>query len=148
MKLLEFASGTYSALIVDSACATDLYEFCEEIGLKDLVEYDDYHCTLIYSHQPCPDVIEENFNIPCVGTPKNYKILGTDTQVLVLELDCDNAEYLHNLFMEKYGATHDYPEYIPHITLTRSYSGTTLPSELPPFDILFTERKVEEIQKD
>jgi hypothetical protein len=145
MKLMEIAQGTYASLLLDPECAAQLYAFAQENGLPDLVEADDYHCTVIYSHQPCPDVAQEDFNLPCKGTPKGYKLLGTDNMVLVLELECSNAVHLHELFMQQYGATHDYDSYIPHVTLTRSYNGTILPTELPPFDIVFTGNTVEAI---
>jgi len=146
MKLMEFAQGTYSSFLVDPECAEQLYAFCKEIGLPDQVDADDYHCTIIYSHQPCPSVAEEDFNLPCKGTPKGYKLLGTDNIVLVLELECENAVHLHDKFMKDHGATHDYDSYIPHVTLSKSYSGTILPTELPPFDIVFTGKTVEAIE--
>jgi len=148
MKLTEIADGTYASLLVDESSAVLLHDYCEDIGLSDMTDVEDYHCTVIYSHHPCPEVDEEDFNLPCKATPKGYKILGTDTKVLVLELECPNAVHLHNLFMEKYGATHDYDEYIPHITLSKSYNGSVLPSELPPFDIIFTGNTVEAIEED
>jgi hypothetical protein len=145
MKLMEIAKGTYSSLLVDPECAAQLYAFCQENGIPDPVDADSYHCTVIYSHQPCPDVAHEDFGTTCNATPKGYKLLGTDTIVLVLELECPNAERLHNLFMQKYGATHDYDSYIPHITLSKGYNGKILPTELPPFDIVFTGHTVEAI---
>ena len=78
MKLLEFANGTYSSLQLDPECAAQLYAFCQENSLPDLVEADDYHCTIIYSHQPCPEVEQEDFNLPFEGRPKGYKLLGTE----------------------------------------------------------------------
>lgn len=147
MKLTEIANGTYASFQLSPASAKLLYDFCEEMRLPDRVEIDDYHCTIIYSHAPCPEVSQEDFNLPCKAVPKGYKLLGTEVVVLVLELECPNAEFLHNRFMEKHGATHDYDEYIPHITLTKSYYGTDLPADLPPFDIMFTGNTVEEIEK-
>jgi hypothetical protein len=83
--------------------------------------------------------------LPCKALPVAYKILGVDTKVLVLELYCPNAKALHNLFVEKYGATHDYDEYIPHITIANDFEGD-LPLDLPDFEIIFTDRTVEELE--
>jgi hypothetical protein len=148
MKLTDIANGTYASFHLSPASAKLLSDFCEDMHLSDAVEADDYHCTIIYSHAPCPEVAQEDFNLPCKAVPKGYKLLGTEVIVLVMELECPNAEFLHNRFMEKHGATHDYKEYIPHITLTKSYNGKVLPSELPPFDIIFNNFKVEEIEEN
>lgn len=136
--------GTYSCLIPSVDTREELYAYCASLNIDNLEEPDEYHCTLIYSKKACPDVAEEDFNIPCKALPIGFKVLGTDEKVLVLEVYCPNAVRLHELFMEKYGATHDYPEYIPHITVASDFDGE-VPADVPEFEIIFNGQKIEEL---
>lgn len=141
----KYPGGTYSSLLVSEQSQRELFAFCASLGIEDLVDPEDYHCTIIYSKTPCHDVSKEDFNLPCKAIPTGFKILGTDTKVLVLEIFCPNAVRLHNLFKEKYNATHDYPEYVSHITVSGEFEGE-VPIELPEFEIEFDDFVVEELE--
>lgn len=149
-KLLEslkksmHPGGTYSAIIPTRESQEELYAYMAGLGVDNLEDSDEYHCTLIYSRTGCPDIAKEDFGLPCEALPKGFKILGTDKPVLVLEIYCPNAVRLHDLFMEKYGATHDYPEYIAHITVAKDFQGE-VPSDVPDFNIEFSGMMVEEL---
>ncbi len=136
--------GTYSSIILSVESREELYAACAKLGIDNLVEPDEYHCTLIYSKVSCPDVEQEDFDLPCNAMIVGFKILGVDEKVLVAELYCPNAVRLHDLFMKKYGATHDYPEYIPHVTIAKDFKGE-LPNDIPEFDIEFSGMTVEEL---
>lgn len=138
--------GTYSSLKVDEDSGRELFAFCAGLGIHSLlVDPSEYHCTVIYSRYPCPDVAGEDFNLPCKAIPTGFKVLGTDTKVLVLEIYCPNAVRLHELFKEKYNATHDYPEYVSHITISGEFDGD-IPVDVPMFDIVFDRAVVEELE--
>src|SRR5574337_1110859 len=97
----KYPGGTYSSLLVSDDSQKELFAFCASIGIDNLVDPEDYHCTVVYSKSPCPEIANEDFNLPCKAIPIGFKILGTDTKVLVLEVFCPNAVRLHNLFKEK-----------------------------------------------
>lgn len=139
-----YPGGTYSSVLPSTESKENLFAFVTSLGIENLVEPDEYHCTLIYSKVSCPDIAQEDFNLPSNAMVIGYKILGTEKKVLVAELYFPNAVRLHNLFMEKHGATHDYPEYIPHITIADDFKGE-LPVEIPDFDIEFNGMTVEEL---
>ena len=141
----KYPGGTYSSLLPDDNTKEHLYAHCVELGIPDIVDPEEYHCTLIYSKHGCPEISRENFNLPCKALPIGYKILGTDKKVLVLELYCPNAVNLHNLFMEKHGATHDYEEYIPHVTIANNFEGD-LPVNLPDMELIFNGRTIEVLE--
>lgn len=136
--------GTYSSVLPSAESKEQLFAFVNSIGIENLVEPDEYHCTLIYSKVSCLDVADEDFNLPCKAMVIGYKVLGTDKKVLVAELYFPNAIRLHDLFMEKHGATHDYPEYIPHITIADDFKDD-VPVDIPDFDIEFSGMTVEEL---
>lgn len=139
-------TGTYSALLLSEDSREALYSFCAKLGISNLVPAEDYHCTLIYSRNPCHEVVNEDFNLPCGGIPIGYKILGVEKKVLVIELMCPNAANLHEKFVSEYGATHDYETYIPHITISGEYDGD-LPVDIPEMIIEFTGLIVEDLSK-
>lgn len=137
-------SGTYACIIPSRDSQEEILKYCVDQGIKNLVDPNEYHCTIIYSKKACPDVAKEDFGLPCKGLITGFKVLGKDEKVLILELYCPNAVRLHNLFMEKYGATHDYPEFISHITIASDFKGE-IPTDIPEFEIEFTGEKIEEL---
>lgn len=138
-------NGTYSCLTPSSDCKESLFSFFNGLNIKNLVDLNEYHCTLIYSGNECSEISEVDFNLPCKALPIGYKIFGKEKKVLVLELYCPNAVKLHNLFMSKYDAIHDYDEYIPHITIAEEYKGE-LPIDIPEIEITFNGFSIEEIR--
>lgn len=137
--------GTYSSILVDQDSAEELFSYCTSLDIPDLVNPDQYHCTVVYSKKECSDIADEDFGLPCDAVPVGFRILGVDTKVLVLELYCPNATRLHELFMEKYGATHDYEEYIPHITVAKDFDGQ-VPADVPEMTIKFNRKVVEALE--
>lgn len=137
--------GTYSSLIPSVESREELLNFCVQQGIENLVDPDEYHCTLIYSKHPCMDVADEDFGLPCKALPIGWKALGKEKKVLVLEIYCPNATRLHELFMEKHGATHDYPEYIAHITVADNAPEDISKLDTPDFEIEFSGYTVEEL---
>ena len=137
--------GTYSAILVNQDSAEQLFAYCASLGIPNLVEPTEYHCTVIYSGRACPDVATEDFGLECQAIPTGFRVLGSEKPVLVLELYCPNAVRLHELFMEKYGATHDYPEYIPHVTVAKDFEGE-IPKDIPEIEIVFDRKTVEELE--
>lgn len=141
----KYPGGTYSSLLPDRETKEKLFSHCAKLNVPNLVDPEDYHCTLIYSKKNCDNISKADFNLPCKALPIGFKILGDETKVLVLELYCPNAKDLHNTFLEKYGATHDYDEYIPHITIAKDFSGD-LPIDIPDIEIIFIDKIIEKLE--
>ena len=47
-----------------------------------------------------------------------------------------------------YGATYDYAEYHPHVTVTYDYGDREIPSTVPPIAITFDAVKIEALDAD
>lgn len=137
--------GTYASILPSEDTKTNIFRFCSDLGIKNLVEPDEYHCTIIYSEKACPEVANEDFGLPCAAMMKGFKILGEDKKVLVMELFCPRAKQLHNMFIEKHGATHDYPDYIPHITVAKDFAGSSVPVDIFDGDIEFNGQTISEL---
>lgn len=149
-KLLEslkhsmHPGGTYSAVIPSRDSVSKLFSFMNSLDIDNLESGDEYHCTLIYSKNACPDITDEDFGLPFEAIPVKFSKFGKNDDVLVLELFCPDAIRLERIFREKYGATSDFPEYKAHITVAKDFHDAT-PKIVPEFNIEFTGMMVEEL---
>lgn len=123
MKLneLDHPNGTYACLVPDAASKESLCQLQSQLNLPNPVSADDLHMTVIYSRTPCPGAAEvvDGFN-PIHGIIQHLGYLPTQTGTtcLVAEVDCPDAHALHDYMRKHHGASHDYPSYISHITLS------------------------------
>jgi hypothetical protein len=151
MKLSELSSskGTYVGLRVLQPAGQRLYEFCRDNGIevnKSTFERR-LHVTVIYSRKQCIG-LEPRDSVKYVATFSGYDIFdgsaGTD-KALVMKLNAPGVLARHLEIMAKYGATYDFPVYIPHITLTYNYTGGDV--LLPPFNdnIILGDEYVEDL---
>ena len=138
-------AGTYGALLPIFSDRLKLYKWMEKQDISNLVKAEDYHCTVVYSTTPVPEVANIDIELPFIAIPKEWKIFGKD-KMLVLALDATEAKELFDETITL-GAQTDYPEYIPHITVALQYDGE-VPSKLPPFEIQFYKFKVAPIDDD
>jgi 2'-5' RNA ligase len=145
MKLEEIKeerrNGTYVAINFTSATNNSLFEWTsnQQLGNVKLVKPEQYHCTILYSRKPLEKDHHINGKISASCKAKKFSIFPYDenNNCLVLELECDALDKLHKIFI-KAGGTHDYDEFIPHVTLCsgirKDYKISSL--ELPQFDIV------------
>jgi hypothetical protein len=135
----EENTGTYVSMKVKNK--EELYDWFADQNVE-VVPEDELHCTVSYSRK----VFEHNVNEDeVIITPDQFigiELLG-DEGAVVLKFNSDKMQDRFNQCMRE-GATYDYNEYIPHITLT--YNGKDLDLsklELPIFDIVLYNETVE-----
>ena len=153
MRISEIDSsskGTYAKIVPDSATAKNITNIIKESGLGKPVTEDDLHVTVVFSRKQCDRIKNIKVPLPIVANGKEFDIFDNPdgSKSLVLVLQCETAVKLHNICCEKYGATHDYPEYTPHITLTYSYTQSELPISLSATQfkhLIFDQYIVEEL---
>lgn len=146
--------GTYVSLLLNLESKKALDRFTsEQLNLKDDNKVDPatYHCTLIYSRTPVPDA--ETLEIPKLVYAHviGYEVFDTKqgNKCLVLRLNCPTAHEINGV-LNKMGATSDYNEYKPHITICYDYKGELDLSRLPipAFDIIFDDHEVKPLDED
>ena len=152
MSLTQFAKhkdGTYVSLDLSEQSKALLDNFVEmNLGLTERVNANSYHITIIYSRTPVPSA--ENYlhmtsPLPVEAKAVAYEVFPTksDGHCLVLRLECPYANRL-NTELGKQGATSDYDEYKPHLTIaydtTQDIDPHTLP--LPMFELVFDKLNV------
>lgn len=150
ITLREYAKhkdGTYVAFQM-SADSKDLLDnfVAMNLGLTERVDKSTYHTTVIYSRTPVPAAEQfKGFHIN-TGRIVGYEMFPTknDGKCLVARVECQAAVNLNNT-LSALGATSDYPEYKPHLTLAydteQDIEIEALP--IPQFTIEFNEVTVE-----
>lgn len=131
MRSEELAEPLYVSRPVLNA--DDLVEWAKSQGLSSMLLPDDLHVTVCYSKEPLvwDDVpeTEETVRVPALdefkpGTEPVRKIemFGKEHNVLVIQLESDDLHSRWQQFCDA-GASYDFPEYKPHISITYKGGG-------------------------
>lgn len=139
--------GTYVSFQMDEQTRALLDRFVEmNLGLAERVSASTYHITVIYSRTPVPTAEDYSGNSTAVASPVAYEVFQTKDagKCLVLRINSTEASALNNQ-LTKMGATSDYDEYKPHVTL--AYNAE-MPEDLsvlplPQFPLVFDRIEVE-----
>jgi hypothetical protein len=132
MTLLEIAmpvskTGTYAAVRFSQKTIDKIKHFCKENGVKNVLRSSKLHTTLLYSRKHLPDYTGQGKIDPAwIGTPTELDVWNTrsedkdkpSTRCLVLKYKCKELEDRHTFLMDEHGATYDFPDYQPHISLS------------------------------
>ena len=140
-------NGTYASLKLSKESSKILHDWCMEwIGKS--VDANTYHCTIMYSRVPVPLADDITPILPIVAETNSFEIFqsGDGTNCLVLRVESPEIEKLH-FQTRQLGASYDYPEYKPHVTLCVNFKDEILPI-LPDFSLIFDCFKVEPLDVD
>lgn len=134
---IDHKNGTFVDTDLSQESCMNLYNWCIAHNLN-CIQPDKLHVTLLYSRKPVPKL--QNLNNYILN--KSAKIVEWKKlkNALVLMLDFPEAHVIHK-FCKKHGGTHDYNEYVPHITIDYDYNKD-IPLELPDFSVNFKNIRV------
>ncbi len=136
---LKHQAGTYSCVKPSADTVNRLQEYINQnlSGVVDIQPAHELHCTVVYSTTPAPLVEVLEPELPIQVTAKQFSLFGEENDVLVLEIESPELVQLFNQSSDL-GATSDWPNYKPHITLASNATGIDL-TELPAieFDLIF-----------
>lgn len=117
--------------------AADLMKWAKANGFKSTLSAEDMHVTVLYSRTPV-DPIEmgeawgteaDGSLIVRAGGPRALEKFGEGAAVL--QFASSSLSYRHEEMVRK-GASHDYPEYLPHVTITYEAGDLDL-AKIAPF---------------
>lgn len=137
----EHKDGTYVNVKLNELDKDKLYDWVLSHDISNPLDKDEYHVTVIYSRAPCPEAENYNYELPITGHITGWKIFDAPIgRCLVAHVDSSKLQTINTELKRDYGATSDFPDYIPHITVSYDYKGE-LPTEFP--DMLVTFDKVQ-----
>lgn len=123
MKVKEIMTkqpGTYVGVHFNKETKDQLAKFAKDNGVPNRFSRDKIHCTVIYSKKPCPNFETDQSYYPMEGKFGGYDIFQTQDgqNCLVILIDCPELMARNKEITDEHGATSDYDEYHPHITLS------------------------------
>jgi 2'-5' RNA ligase len=143
------AKGIYISLSLNKQSKQNIKEYLLKQNIKE--SFDDFHCTIIYSKKEFSGNIITDFSPIIVNSTKLGRFINKEKEenVVVLHLEEDKINSLHNFYMKNYDFKYDFDEYKPHMTL--SYFGDEIDfSKLEDitFPLEFDSLVIEEINDD
>lgn len=115
-KNLVSEKGTYAAVKVSPSAADNIIDTAKKLGIPNLINPSDIHCTLLYSRKHIP--LSGSIDVDYDAQVSNFELFGDNKEILVIKLLSSDIKERHKFLMDTYDATYDYDEYIPHITLS------------------------------
>lgn len=137
---------------VDDFQKRRLLQYAEKLGVPNVLPAHKLHCTVLYSNKPClmPDIRPERL-YPAKADELEVFQSQDGKRVLVAKLASSAIKRRHVQLMAETGGSYDYPEYIPHITLSYDIGDTWVPQEyaiMPAVDIDLSMEYCEHISND
>lgn len=152
----KFKHGVFVRAHVSHDTAEAIHDWAKTLKLPEgatLVDPDEYHTTLVYSHTPFDyqHDIEDSIYPTADASNKHLKVLGKDDDDKVLTLRFD-SEALAKRFatLQEQGAVSDFPSYKPHITVVKNVAADHDVTQHDVYDgnIVFTSESAEPIDPD
>lgn len=120
-------NGTYVCAMPTEESKESIVKLQKRLNIKNPVEPDDLHVTIMYSRKGSPDLPpSDTFK---TAKPLSLELFGEDKNCLVLCLDSPDLEMRHEQ-LSVYGLKHTFTPYEPHVTLTTDYQDESLDEEL------------------
>lgn len=139
--------GDYIAFAASESTKNKIEEWLKNNNLEvDNKTINNAHMTIIYSSgKSLPDNIGRGNIDPIIIKADDIKLDLFDNagnahyKSLVLIYDCDQASMRHKDIRKEYGATHDYPNFLPHLTVSYKTEKDLDLKKLKPidFDLIF-----------
>lgn len=136
-EFIEHKDGTYINVKPTKDNKKELYNWVVDNEIGNPLNRDEYHVTVIYSRNPCPNAKYYDFNLPIEGKICGWEIFDANIgRCLVARIESKQLNDINNDLMTKYGATSDFDSYKPHITVSYDYKGDK-PKDIPNINFSF-----------
>lgn len=151
MRLLEFKEnseeeikGSYAAVLFDDETAARLAAFAEDNRVPNALAPHEFHTTILASRTPV--FWRPMHDIGHIARPTGFEVWDTQDgkRCLVMRVESPFFQTRFDLGMAR-GATYDFDEYKPHITLSydvdEGFDASTLP--VPDYDLVIDRERYE-----
>ena len=131
--------GTYVGVKFDDQTNAAILKYIADNNIPNGVPEAKLHTTVLYSRVPCPDItVDGVLPTPITGTPTGLDVWGDGKRCLVMTYDCPELVSRHEKYREEHGASHDFPDYQPHVTLSYDIGDMDI-SSLPEVAVAIPE---------
>lgn len=137
-KKVDHSDGTYVSAHVDLDTQKKLEKFLDDLGVPNQLPPEEYHATISYSKKGVPEAENEEFKTPITAVFEAWKLFPNRIEggnYLVAKIKSEELDNYHKRMMDL-GATHDFPSYQPHVSVSSQYEGD-VPTKTPNFKIVF-----------
>lgn len=115
--------GTYVGVRLSKESIEKVLAVIKKLNVPEPVKVSEMHLTVIFSRKHLPDFKPRGkLDEPIIIKPKKLDIFPSggdeDINVLVIVMDAPDLVNRHEEVMDEHKATYDFPEYIPHMTLS------------------------------
>ena len=145
MKLFKWLlegmpAGTYVGARLSDDSAEKIMKFIKENDIPEPLDKSKLHITLIHSRKYLPKFKSRGkLEEPMLAEPTGVALFGEEKNALVVKLKSPDLVKRHKQIMEEHGATFDFDEYKPHVSLSYECVGfdtsTLNINELGPLEI-------------
>lgn len=139
MKLSEITQnennlpGSYAGVRFDKRTVKALEKYINDNEIPN--PNDNWHTTLLYSRKHLPHYQpQEKYKPALTGVPQALEVWPTQSgkNCLVINYSCPPLYQRHHKLMAQHGATYDFDEYKPHVTLSYDIGDMDI-DKLPAF---------------
>lgn len=117
----SFKNGNYYGVKPTDEAKEKIESIMKDLKLKEPVDVDDIHVTLMYSPDKGNPMIPPS-DLEYKAHPSKFALFGDEKDCLVIKLESKDLEARHKELLAT-GFIHTYDDYKPHITLSYNYEG-------------------------
>lgn len=150
-KAMKHPNGTYVSVKLSKASREALDKWSTEHNIPNPINPKDFHTTIVYSRKGVPEVVNYNIDLPIKTKIKGWKIFPSDSgmkRCLVAVVDSPELEKHHETIHNKYGASYDYDDYIPHITFSYDYGPAKIPTDIPDIELVYDRKSIQALDPE
>lgn len=128
--------GVFIELRFDKETINNIKQYLNDNNIQNPVDLNELHLTLLYSRKGIQDYIPYNELKDEILYPISLHIWQTQfgTNCLVCEVYNDKLIKYHNNLIKYHNASHDFKQFIPHITLSYDFKGDLNDLYFPDFN--------------
>lgn len=145
----EAKKGTYSGGKFTKFLNEGLISFSKQNNIPNI--NNEPHVTILFSRKHLPNYKGAG-KVSYKASVKDFHVFEGETKVLVLTLESPDLVNRHNELMTEHEATYDFPEYIPHVTLSYDLGDYNIDNlnieDLDDLDFTITEEYQEDLNLD
>ena len=147
---MKHPNGTYVCVKVSAETAKQLDKWSSSNNIPNPIAAKDFHTTIVYSRRGIPAVQQYNINLPINATIDGWKIFPSQNgkKCLVAVVKSQELVDHHETIHARYGASYDYPDYIPHITFSYDYTASKVPSSVPDVQVVYDRKNIEPLDPE